>query len=160
MGEQTVHLGDPAATEAAGRRIARRLVPGMVVTLSGELGAGKTTLVRGLLRELGWTGRVKSPTFTLVEHYPLSNLYLYHFDFYRFDDAQGGAADWDGAGVADAFRDDTVCVVEWPERVAALLPSADLAVSLTPDESSGGRRLRARAATAAGEACLTELAAG
>src|SRR5512134_1546372 len=80
-------LPDAAATEAAGAAVASALVPGMVVTLAGELGAGKTTFARGLVHALGWKGPVKSPTFTLVEHYPLSNLYLYHFDFYRFDDA-------------------------------------------------------------------------
>jgi len=92
----TLALPDAAATERAGAALARVLAPGMVVTLAGDLGAGKTTLARGVLRALGWRGPVKSPTYTLVEHYPLSNLYFYHFDFYRFDDV----AEWDDAGVA------------------------------------------------------------
>jgi tRNA threonylcarbamoyladenosine biosynthesis protein TsaE len=83
----TLVLPDAAATERAGAALARVLAPGMVVTLAGDLGAGKTTLARGVLRALGWKGAVKSPTYTLVEHYPLSNLYFYHFDFYRFDAA-------------------------------------------------------------------------
>jgi tRNA threonylcarbamoyladenosine biosynthesis protein TsaE len=84
----TAFLPDADATERAGRALARGLEGGMVVTLSGELGAGKTTLARGVLRGLGWQGPVKSPSYTLVEYYPLSSLYLYHFDFYRFADPQ------------------------------------------------------------------------
>ena len=76
-----LYLPDAAATEAAGARLAGGLHGGMVVTLSGDLGAGKTTLARGCLCALGWGGRVKSPSYTLVEHYPLSSLYFYHFDF-------------------------------------------------------------------------------
>ena len=75
----TAHLPDSDATERAGRALARGLRGGMVVTLSGELGAGKTTLARGVLRGLGWQGPVKSPSYTLVEHSPLSSLSLYHF---------------------------------------------------------------------------------
>ena len=86
MTEAIMDLSDSAATEAAGARLAPALSGGMLITLSGELGTGKTTLVRGTLRALGWTGAVKSPTYTLVEHYPFATLYFYHFDFYRFDD--------------------------------------------------------------------------
>ena len=129
----------------------------MVVTLAGDLGAGKTTFARGVLRGLGWTGPVKSPTFALVEHYPLSNLYLYHFDFYRFEDA----SEWDDAGIADCFRDDSSCLVEWPERVAGRLPSADVAITLVlPAPGLPGRRLEAVATTEAGERCLTAIARG
>jgi tRNA threonylcarbamoyladenosine biosynthesis protein TsaE len=155
----SIDLTDAASTERAGAAIARELLPGIIVTLSGDLGAGKTTLARGILRGLGWQGPVKSPTFTLVEHYPFSSLYLYHFDFYRFDNAVDDATEWDDAGVADAFRNDTVCLVEWPERVAAWLPKADIALALALDEASGGRRLTATAATERGERCLSALAA-
>lgn len=148
-------LPDAAATERAGSALASALSPGMIVTLSGDLGTGKTTLARGVLRGLGWTGPVKSPSYALVEHYPLSNLYLYHFDFYRFEDA----SEWDDAGAAEAFRPDTVCLVEWPERVAQRLPEADVAIALAlPDGGAAGRRLDAVAATPAGERCLTALA--
>jgi tRNA threonylcarbamoyladenosine biosynthesis protein TsaE len=148
-------LPDPEATELAGRALAAALTPGVVITLSGDLGAGKTTFARGVLRGLGWTGAVKSPSYALVEHYPFSNLYLYHFDFYRFDHAD----EWDDAGFAEAFRDDTVCLVEWPERVADRLPVADLALRLAlPDGgASPGRRLIANATTPAGERCLHAL---
>ncbi len=87
----------------------------MIVTLSGELGAGKTTLVRGMLRGLGWMGPVKSPSYALVEHYLFSSLYFYHFDFYRFDDLD----EWNTTGFAEYFRPDSVAVIEWPERCAA-----------------------------------------
>ena len=148
-------LPDAGATERAGIALASGLTPGTIVTLSGDLGTGKTTLARGVLRGLGWTGPVKSPTYGLVEHYPLSNLYLYHFDFYRFDDV----SEWDDSGVAEGFRPDTVCLVEWPERVAARLPQVDLAIALAlPEDGSAGRLLSAIATTEAGERCLIALA--
>ena len=141
-------LADEAATEAAGTRLARALTAGDVVHLSGELGAGKTTLVRGALRELGWTGRVKSPTYTLVECYAVSSLYFYHFDFYRFADP----GEWETAGLADYFRRDSACIVEWPERVAGLLPLPDLSIVLT--HAGDGRDMRAASHSAHGDRCL------
>ena len=147
-------LADADATLRAGAAVGAVLVPGMVVTLTGELGAGKTTFARGMLRGQGFAGAVKSPSYALVEHYPLSNIYLYHFDFYRFDDA----SEWDDTGFADCFRDDTVCLVEWPERVAERLPHADVAIRLAqPDAGVIGRRLDAVATTESGERCLTAL---
>ena len=155
MHEFRCPLPDAAATDRAGRAIARALSPAMVVTLSGDLGAGKTTLARGVLRGLGWTGAVKSPSYALVEHYPISNLYLYHFDFYRFEDVR----EWDDAGSAEAFRRDTVWLVEWPERVAGRLPAPDLAIVLAlARDGTEGRTLFAVANTEAGERCLTSLA--
>ena len=100
--ERSASLPDADATIAAGERMAPELVGGMVVTLSGDLGAGKTTLVRGMLRGLGWAGAVKSPTYALVEHYVFSSLYFYHFDFYRFGDPD----EWDSSGFAEYFRPD------------------------------------------------------
>ncbi len=120
----------------------------MVVTLAGDLGVGKTTLVRGLLRALGWNGPVKSPTYALVEHYPLSSLYFYHFDFYRLNDA----TEWDSAGFAELFRPDAVGVIEWPERAAGRLPTVDVAARL--DYALPGRTLALQAGTAAGRVCL------
>jgi len=142
------HLDDAAATERVGAAIARALSGGTVVTLAGDLGAGKTTLVRGLLRELGWTGPVKSPTYTLVENYPISSLYLYHFDFYRFADPD----EWETAGLAEYFRSDSACLVEWPERVAGLLPLPDLEIVLA--HAGNGRNFTASSHSVAGERCL------
>lgn len=127
----------------------------MIVTLQGDLGTGKTTLVRGLLRALGVGGAVKSPTYTLVEHYMVSSLYFYHFDFYRFTNPN----EWDYAGMSDYFRDDAVCIVEWPERVGDRLPAPDLALSLSY-AADDGRDVAAIAHTAAGERCVTALAGG
>jgi tRNA threonylcarbamoyladenosine biosynthesis protein TsaE len=146
--ERSTHLPDAASTVEAGARLAPALAGGMVVTLSGELGAGKTTLVRGMLRGLGWAGAVKSPTYALVEHYMFSSLYFYHFDFYRID----GADEWDTSGFADYFHPGAICVIEWPERVAARLPRVDLALLLEP--SGAGRTLRLTARTPVGSACL------
>ncbi len=101
-----------------------------------------------------WAGQdsVKSPSYTLVEHYPFSSLYFYHFDFYRF----ANSSEWETAGLADCFRDDSVCLVEWPERVAGLLPLPDLELTLTHpvDPRRSGRRLALVARTEAGERCL------
>ena len=128
----------------------------MVVTLQGELGTGKTTFVRGLLRARGIGGAVKSPTYTLVEHYPISSLYFFHFDFYRFTNPN----EWDSAGMSDYFHDDAVCLVEWPERVGDRLPKPDLALSLSYADEDEGRDVVAVAHTADGERCLTALAQG
>jgi tRNA threonylcarbamoyladenosine biosynthesis protein TsaE len=151
MSTASLHLRDATATEAAGARLAPSLRPGIVVTISGDLGTGKTTLVRGCLRALGWQGSVKSPTYTLVEHYPFSSLYFYHFDFYRFADPN----EWETAGLAECFRDDAVCVVEWPERVGSLLPPPDLALALAHPADAQGRELALCALTEAGERCLS-----
>jgi tRNA threonylcarbamoyladenosine biosynthesis protein TsaE len=153
-----IELRDVAATEAAGARCAQALSGGMVLTLSGELGAGKTTFVRGLLRGLGWDRTVKSPSYTVVEHYPFSRLYFYHFDFYRFADP----GEWETAGLAECFNENSVCVIEWPERVGALVPVADLALTLSlvaPEGQDDRRRLQGVAATAAGARCLNAIAA-
>jgi len=143
-------LDGVAATERAGAVIARAASGGMVIALHGDLGAGKTTLVRGGLRGMGWMGPVKSPTYALVEHYPISSLYFYHFDFYRFTDP----SEWETAGLAEYFRPDSVCLVEWPERIGDLLPEPDLDVVLSPAEYDGGRMLALRAHTPAGQRCV------
>lgn len=109
-----------------GTALAPLLAPGLVVYLSGDLGAGKTTLVRAMLRALGYAGKVKSPTYVLVELYSISRIDFYHFDFYRFTDP----AEWLDAGFRECFRRDAVCLVEWPEKAGDLLPAPDLRIDL------------------------------
>ena len=146
-----MHLPDEAATLAWGARLARVIAPGLSLHLHGDLGSGKTTLVRGLLRGLGYEGRVKSPTYTLVELYTVSRLNLYHFDFYRFKEPK----EWRDAGLDEYFKDSSVCLVEWPEKAAGLLPAADLDLAL--EFAGGGRDLSARAGTESGKACVQGL---
>jgi tRNA threonylcarbamoyladenosine biosynthesis protein TsaE len=122
-------LPDEAATLALGAALAPGAIAGRVLWLHGDLGAGKTTLVRGLLRALGHAGRVKSPTYALVEPYVVSGLHLYHFDFYRFEDD----AEWVSSGFREYFSPDALCLVEWPERTGSLLAPPDLDISLAID---------------------------
>jgi tRNA threonylcarbamoyladenosine biosynthesis protein TsaE len=153
--EFTRALPSEADTLALGRALAQSIEPGLTIYLSGELGAGKTTLARGLLRGLGFAGRVKSPTFTLVEVYEFSRLYLYHFDFYRFRDPR----ELREAGFVDYFNPQSVCLVEWPEKAseAGGLPAADLRVVL--QVAGSGRNVSIFAESEAGTRCLTKLQA-
>ncbi|MEO8164158.1 MAG: tRNA (adenosine(37)-N6)-threonylcarbamoyltransferase complex ATPase subunit type 1 TsaE [Betaproteobacteria bacterium] len=150
--ERSLFLADDEeATLALGHRLARIVGPGLYVALSGHLGSGKTTLARGMLRGLGYQGKVKSPTYTLVELYNLSRLDLYHFDFYRFNDS----SEWEDAGFRDYFAPGNICLVEWPERAEELLPAPDLKIELS--EEDGGRRARIVADTERGTICLNLL---
>ncbi|MDA8110099.1 MAG: tRNA (adenosine(37)-N6)-threonylcarbamoyltransferase complex ATPase subunit type 1 TsaE [Betaproteobacteria bacterium] len=143
-----IELPDEAATTRLGAALAGGVAPGRVLFLRGELGAGKTTLVRGLLRALGYAGRVKSPTYGLLELYTLSSLNLYHFDFYRVKDR----SEWVSSGFRDYFNPESVCVVEWPERAGGSLAPADLEVSL--EFAGEGRRATLTPCSEAGRAWL------
>jgi tRNA threonylcarbamoyladenosine biosynthesis protein TsaE len=146
-----IKLPDPAATEALGHGLAAGAQAGRVLHLRGDLGAGKTTLVRGLLRALGHAGRVKSPTYTLVEPYELSSLHFYHFDFYRLKNKE----EWQQAGFREYFGAQALCAVEWPERAGELLPPPDLEITLRYEGER--RRARLEARSAAGEDWLSSL---
>ena len=147
-------LPDEDATIALGRQLAPLLTPGMVVWLDGDLGAGKTTLVRALLRGSGHTGPVKSPTYTLVEVYVVSSLYWYHFDFYRFNEPE----EFDDAGLAEYFRDDAVCLVEWPAKAEGYVPAPDLVLAFRFADGAGtGRLLEIHACSEVGRQCLSAL---
>ena len=135
MSSHEWYLADAAAQEALAGKLARYCTPGTVIFLQGELGAGKTTFVRGFLQALGYGGVVKSPTYTLVESYELAGLQIYHFDLYRLGDPE----ELEYAGGRDYFDGQTVCLVEWPEKAAGFLPPADLVCYI--DYAGSGRQL-------------------
>ncbi|WP_018873699.1 tRNA (adenosine(37)-N6)-threonylcarbamoyltransferase complex ATPase subunit type 1 TsaE [Thioalkalivibrio sp. ALJ16] len=131
-------LADLEATEAAGAALARLEAP-RIVFLEGDLGAGKTTWVRGLLRQLGHHGAVRSPTYTLVEPYTLDGRQVLHFDLYRLGDPE----ELEYLGVREDFGDGALWLVEWPERGAGWLPAPDLVVRLAHRaDTAAGRELR------------------
>lgn len=145
-------LPDESATSRFAVRLASIITPGMLIYLRGDLGAGKTTLVRALLSALGYEGRVKSPTYTLLEQYQTTGLSLRHFDLYRFQDP----FEWESAGFNDEFNGRNICLVEWPEKAEGLIPEADLEIifDIMPD----GRKIELRANSNTGRECLKKLA--
>jgi tRNA threonylcarbamoyladenosine biosynthesis protein TsaE len=149
---------DEAACAASAAALARRhggsALRDATLELDGPLGAGKTTFVRHLLHAIGVEGRVKSPTYAVVEPYELGDLRIAHFDFYRFDDPQ----EWEDAGLRDVFGAAGLKLVEWAEKAAPLLPAPDLRLVLTPLEGST-RGVRLDAYTPRGVALLEGLPA-
>ncbi|MER2603701.1 MAG: tRNA (adenosine(37)-N6)-threonylcarbamoyltransferase complex ATPase subunit type 1 TsaE [Candidatus Competibacter phosphatis] len=144
-------LDSAAATEALGARLAGGLAPGCVLYLSGDLGAGKTTLTRGLLRALGHPGTVKSPTFTLVEPYQLAGWRLFHWDLYRLADPE----ELEYLGLRDQIDGEAVLLIEWPEHGPGELPPADLEVTL--GYAAEGRVCRLESRSPSGQALLAGL---
>ncbi len=150
----TLNLDDEAATLACGTRFAKSLQSGLVVHLHGDLGAGKTTLTRGMLHGLGYLGKVKSPTYTLVEPYEILlnekfKFTVYHFDLYRFNSED----EWEAAGFREYFNPHSICMIEWPEKAEHVLPAADIHVHLSLYNT--GRHIQFSASTALGNQCLT-----
>lgn len=142
-------LPDQEATETFGGQLAKGVgEAGLVVFLHGDLGAGKTTLVRGFLRALGHTGRVKSPTYTLVEPYTVAQRSLHHLDLYRLADAE--ELEW--IGIRDLLDSGAICLIEWPEQGAGFLPEPDLHINLHSVDT--GRQVRAESASPQGEQLL------
>lgn len=149
------HLHDEAATTALGGALARVLAPGLVIHLHGDLGAGKTALTRALLHAAGHTGKVKSPTYTLAEPYQLvlagEAVQLIHFDLYRMASAE----EFLDAGFREEFNSHNICVVEWPEKGAPVLPPPDLNVFL--HVAGLGRDVELQALSDQGSLCLDRL---
>lgn len=158
-------LADESDTNALAQAVAlawtQHPVPRLLITLEGDLGAGKTTFARAFLRALGVQGRIKSPSFSLVEEYPIDIPDLqfkgtlrstaYHIDLYRFSDPQ----EWEDSGLRDVVGAPGVSLVEWPQHARGLLPTADLTLHLTPDEAQ--RECVVQAGTEAGMTLLRAL---
>ncbi len=149
--DNTLYLADEQATEAMGARVGAALQGRGVVYLTGDLGAGKTTFSRGLIRGLGHAGAVKSPTFTLVEPYELGDCRVFHFDLYRLVDPE----ELEFLGIRDYFGPDSLCLIEWAEKGKGVLPSPDLTITIAPQ--GAGRSLRIEASGAHGAAVLQKL---
>lgn len=132
---ESIFLADFTATEKYGEQLAQRLDKAALVFLHGQLGAGKTTLVRGILRALGHTAAVKSPTYTLLEPYELADWTVYHFDFYRINDPQ----ELDFIGLDELLDAQAVKLIEWPERAQDRLPAPDVEILLSLEGE--GRRI-------------------
>lgn len=156
-----MYLSDATDTESLGARLGAALrenadsaVPEGRIHLCGPLGAGKTTLVRGLARALGIEGPVKSPTYTLLEPYAHGEIKLYHFDLYRLSDGE----ELEYLGVRDVFAEPAVVVIEWPERAGNWLPAPDLTMDLRI--AGRGREVHLSPDSARGDALVAILGGG
>lgn len=158
---QQIWRDESDTAEFAARLAANPLLRNAFIALRGDLGAGKTTLVRHLLRALGVPGRIKSPTYAVVEPHEApgrtpeeSALAIWHFDFYRFSDPR----EWEEAGFRDLFASDGLKLAEWPDKAAGVLPVADVDIELTV-RTDDSRLVLCHAKTPAGVALLQGLAA-
>ena len=154
---QVVFLSDAEATNVAGKILGQVIQEqnvfdkrACVIFLNGILGAGKTSLCGGVLAGFGYSGPVKSPTYTLVEPYEFTSSMVYHFDLYRLGDPE----ELDYMGIRDYFVPKSLALIEWPERGQGFLPEADLIVSLSP--SAKGRNIRLEASSSVGEHVLSD----
>jgi len=149
--DTTFSLSDESATLKLGQQLALQLRAGGVLYLQGDLGAGKTTLSRGIIQSLGHSGAVKSPTYTLVEPYELPGLRVFHFDLYRLADPE----ELEFIGIRDYFDPGTVCIIEWPDRGGDMIPPPDLVLRL--EKQGNGRLASLVANSAAGQTMLGRL---
>lgn len=150
----TLTWSSEADTAAFAQQLAHKMLANSAqaqafITLHGNLGAGKTTLVRHLLQALGVPGRIKSPTYAVVEAYDLPQLAIWHFDFYRFDDP----LEWEDAGFRDIFASPGLKLAEWPEKTAGLAPQADVAIHIEAIDDTQ-RRVHLRPLSACGTQLL------
>lgn len=149
--QKTFTLADESATEAFAKKLAALCNQRLVVYLHGDLGAGKTTFSRGFIHGLGYSGRVKSPTYTLVEPYEIGTWRVFHFDLYRLADPE----ELEFIGIRDYFEPDCICLIEWPDKGAGLLAAADLTINIEFNQS--GRDITVIAESDHGRALLDAL---
>ena len=146
-----VTLKDEAETVNFGAKVASAIQGGEIIYLSGQLGAGKTTFVRGFLNALGHSGNVKSPTYTLIEPYHIDDVSIYHFDLYRINDPE----ELEAMGIRDYCDGESICLYEWPERGKGVAPEADIIFSLKHADS--GREVKVESKSAKGEHILSHI---
>lgn len=151
MSVRELEVPDAERMGALGARLARRAPARGLIWLQGQLGAGKTTLVRGLIRALGYSGTVRSPTYTLVEPYLAGAVRLYHIDCYRLTDPQ----ELEDIGLRDYLGEEALCVVEWPEHGQGVLPEPDLLIRI--EVRGEMRRVHLEARTSTGGRLLSGL---
>ena len=141
-------------TQILGKIIAQHLNAPMIIYLNGDLGAGKTTLARAIIQNLGFLGNIKSPSYSIVEVYPFSRLYLQHFDFYCFTTPE----EFEEAGFIEYFNEKSVSLIEWAENAAPFVPRADFCVFISANfNNENARKIELRAKTKKGEECLKKI---
>lgn len=150
--KHSFYLADEQATTELAAKLAALCSTATVIYLEGDLGAGKTSFCRGFIHGLGYVGRVKSPTYTLVEPYEIKNWRIFHFDLYRLSDPE----ELEFIGIRDYFDDDCICLIEWPDKGHGLLAAADLHISIEFIDHS--RSLTVQANTEYGQQLLSDLA--
>ncbi|TGZ98085.1 tRNA (adenosine(37)-N6)-threonylcarbamoyltransferase complex ATPase subunit type 1 TsaE [Rodentibacter pneumotropicus] len=156
MNELTQYIPDESTMLRFGKKLADTILNchakrAVILYLNGDLGAGKTTLTRGMVQGLGFQGKVKSPTYTLVEEYDIAGKMVYHFDLYRLSDPE----ELEFMGIRDYFAKDAICLIEWAEKGEGILPSADLLVNI--DYYDDARNMTLAAQNALGEQILQQL---
>jgi tRNA threonylcarbamoyladenosine biosynthesis protein TsaE len=145
----TINLPTERCSQEFAATLASILKPALTLVFSGDIGTGKTTIIRAMLQAAGVSCAIKSPTFSLVESYQIGHLAVHHFDFYRLHDE----SELDCMGFRDYFTSDTICCIEWPERVAGFLERSDLSFTLSP--CGLGREMSIRAYSAKGASMLS-----
>lgn len=156
MLESTRYIPDESTMLRFGKKLAENILQvqanrAVILYFNGDLGAGKTTLTRGMVQGLGHQGKVKSPTYTLVEEYNVAGKMIYHFDLYRLADPE----ELEFMGIRDYFAKGCICLIEWPEKGEGLLPPADLSVNI--DYYDDARNITLIAQTTLGEQILRRL---